>query len=161
MAATERTIVRRATLADVEVLQSFPDADKVEETLAAADRGEVWYAVGEVDGRVVGAAVLDLVSELQPEVKRIWIVSDHRRQGVGSAITTWLEDKAREKGHEATFMVIDPENERMISMAVDLSYSATGDHIGLENPDEVHEAAESGDPAEGLFAIYRKSLTMA
>lgn len=160
MAASEMT-VRAATEADAPVLGTFPGADKVEQTLAAAARGEAHYAVVEVAGRIVGSAVLELVSELAPEVKRIWVPRDERRKGRGSAMTTWLEDIARDLGHDACHMAIDPENERAIPMAIELGYSATGDHLGTTEPDEVHGHAEQGDPHEGPFAVYRKSLTMS
>lgn len=168
MATTPQATVRAATEADLDALRAFPDADKADETLAAAARDEAVWAVVEADGEIVGSAVLDLVSELSPEVKRIWVPREQRRHGHGSQVVRWLEEHARGLGHDACHMAIDPNNEKAIPMAIELGYSATGDHLFVEQPDEVHgeqspeqpAATEDQTGAEHYYAIYRRSLTM-
>lgn len=150
--------VRNANAADLDMLRSFPHAEEVDVFFQAAELSEAIWAVVEVKGTVVGAAVLDLISELRPEVKRIWIATDARRQKLGSTLTRWLEDRARELGYEATHMAIDPNNEKAIPMAIDLGYSATGDHLFVDQPD--HIQVEDPETASEHFAIFRKSLTM-
>lgn len=169
-----KAVVRAATEADLDTLRTFPDAAKLDETMAAADADEALLAVVEAGGQVVGSAMLDLVSKLSPEVKRIWVPQEHRRHGYGSMVVRWLEDHARSHGHDACFMAIDPNNAKAIPMAIELGYSATGDHLFVETPDEVHHRDTTGSTngAEGEqtpddagaghhYAIYRKSLTMA
>lgn len=150
--------VRDATEADLEVLRSFPHAEEVDVIWQATELQEAILAVVEVEGQVVGSAVLDLISEMRPEVKRIWINQDARRHGFGSTLTRWLEDRARELGNEATYMAIDPNNVKMIPMAIDLGYSPTGDHLFVDQPD--HVQVDDPEAASEYFAIYRKSLTM-
>ncbi|MBO1031728.1 GNAT family N-acetyltransferase [Tessaracoccus sp. SD287] len=157
MARTEAR-VRPASKADLDTLRSFPHAEEVDVFFQAATLQEAIVAVVEVDGTVVGSAVLDLISELRPEVKRIWVMTDARRQKLGSTLTRWLEDQARELGYEATHMAIDPNNEKAIPMAVDLGYSATGDHLFVDQPDTIQ--VEDPEAASEHFAIFRKSLTM-
>ena len=160
MVTNVRPTVRPVAESDLDALRAFPDADKVDGTFAATGRDEAIWAVAEIDGEVVASAVLDLVSDLRPEVKRIWVPRAQRRRGLGSAVCGFLEERARQLGHSACHMAIDPENRMAIPMAIDLGYSVTGDHWFVENLDEVHQDS-TGAPMSGTnLAIYRKSLTM-
>lgn len=156
---TTNATIRPATADDRETLSQFPLAEHVDQTLADAAAGNALYAVAEVDGAVVGAATLDLVHEVNPQITRIWVVKEARRGGVGSTLSRWLEDQARERGHDAVFMMIDPNNERAIPMAIDLGYSATGDHyfVGTPDPFQVDDPADASE----YYSIWRKSLTMS
>ncbi|MGA4669832.1 GNAT family N-acetyltransferase [Propionibacteriaceae bacterium Y1923] len=155
---TPEAIVRPAAEADLETLRTFPHAEEVDVYFHAAELDEAVLAVVEVQGTVVGSAVLDLISELRPEVKRVWVVKSSRRRRLGSTLTRWLEDRARALGHEATFMAIDPNNEKMIPLAIDLGYSATGDHLFVDQPDQFQ--VDDPSTASEHYAIFRKSLTM-
>ena len=150
--------VRHATTADLDTLRSFPHGEEVDVYFQAAGLKEAIWAVVEIKGEIVGSAVLDLISELRPEVKRIWVVTESRRQRVGSTLTRWLEDRARELGYDATHMAIDPNNEKAIPMAIELGYSATGDHLFVDQLD--HSQVEDPAAASEHYAIFRKSLTM-
>ena len=156
--STPEAIVRPVIEADLDRLRSFPHGDEVDVIFQASELSEAIWAVVEVDGQVVASAALDLISELRPEVKRIWVAEEVRRKGLGSSLTRWLEDRARELGHDATHMAIDPNNEKAIPMAIDLGYSATGDHLFVDQPD--HSQVEDPDQASEHVAIFRKSLTM-
>ncbi|MGA4508665.1 GNAT family N-acetyltransferase [Propionibacteriaceae bacterium G1746] len=150
--------VRAATQDDLATIRTFPHGDEVDVIFAATQVGEAIIAVVEADKQVIASAVLDLISPLRPEVKRIWVSESSRRRGLGTAMTMWLEQQARQLGFDATQMAIDPQNEKAIPMAIDLGYSATGDHLFIDQPDPFQ--VEDPEEASDFFAIYRKSLTM-
>ena len=154
--------VRRATAGDLSALETIAvDAARpiLSQLLAAQDSGDLVVAVAELDGEVKGNGVLDLrESELQPEVKMLWVVADSRRHGLGRRLSTFLEDEARKAGHSARFMAVDPNNEQAIPMVIDLGYTPTGDHKFVEDPDA--EQVNHPSLVSNYYAVYRKSLTI-
>ncbi|CAI9398842.1 MULTISPECIES: GNAT family N-acetyltransferase [Aestuariimicrobium] len=155
-------LVRPATEADLEVLRSMetrPELHLTDDVFAGQRAGEAIFAVALVDGQVQGSGVLDLrESDLQPEVKLLYVVPGSRRKGLGVQLTEFLEEEARKQGYLACHMAIDPNNEKAIPLAIDLGYSATGDHKFVEDPDAEQVAHPS--QVSNYYAVYRKSLTM-
>ncbi|WP_203566776.1 GNAT family N-acetyltransferase [Aestuariimicrobium ganziense] len=154
--------VRPVTEADLDQLRAMstrPELGLVDRSHEAQIRGEAVYAVAERDGAVLGSGVLDLTeSAEQPEVKLLFVEPGHRREGLGKALSEFLEAQAREQGFTECFLAVDPNNEKMVPMAIDLGYSATGDHRFVEDPDA--DQVNHPSLASSYYAIYRKSLTM-
>ncbi|MGJ6981183.1 GNAT family N-acetyltransferase [Aestuariimicrobium soli] len=155
-------LIRAVTEADLDALKAMetrPELALTEDVFAGQVAGDAIFAVALVDDVVQGSGVLDLrESDLQPEVKLLWVQPGFRRMGLGYKLTGFLEDEARAKGHVACFMAIDPNNEKAIPLAIDLGYSATGDHKFVEDPDA--EQVSHPSQVSNYYAVYRKSLTI-
>ena len=159
---SNKVTVRRAEQGDLENLRRSEPRPE----LALADRrfkemtaGSRILAVAEVDGELAGSGYLDFVdAELQPEVKNLWVYPAFRRRGAGQALWTWLEQQARQAGHDEVFLAVDPNNSKAIPLFVQLGYSATGDHLLVDDPDS-HQVVDP-EQVSNRYAIYRKSLTM-
>ena len=155
-------IIRRAERSDLENLRKNeprPELKLADKRFEEMEAATGILAVAEVNGQLAGSGYLDFVDEtLQPEVKNLWVYPEFRRHGAGQALWTWLENEAREAGHREVFLAVDPNNSKAIPMFVQLGYSATGDHLMVDDPD-THQVV---DPAQvsNHYAIYRKSLTM-
>lgn len=147
--------IRPATDEDLPALSAHeprPDSSLAQEHLATQSGGEVIFATAWAGDEPLGWGMLDLrESDLQPELSHLWVFPEARRQGVGRALTTWLEQRAAEEGYTEVFLLVDPDNSKAIPLYLDLDYSATGDHQ-LNTDDATGE--------QGHHAIYRKSLTM-
>ncbi|GAA1397150.1 GNAT family N-acetyltransferase [Luteococcus peritonei] len=154
--------VRRAEQADLENLRSNeprPEQKLADKRFEEMTAGTGILAVAEVDGQLAGSGYLDFVdAELQPEVKNLWVYPAFRRQGAGQALWTWLEEQAREAGHTEVFLAVDPNNSKALPLFVNLGYSATGDHLMVDDPD-THQVVDP-EQVSNHYAIYRKSLTM-
>lgn len=154
--------VRPAQEGDLPALRAAdtrPESHLIDEVFAGQHSGDAVFAVAHDGDDVIGAGVLDLrPGDLQPEVKYLWVPRERRRQGVGAAVAAYLEDVARDKGFDACFMAIDPDNEQAIPLAIDLGYSATGDHKFVEAP--FFGELETHQEISEYYAVYRKSLTM-
>lgn len=157
---TGRIGVRPATASDLPALQANdprPQLGLPAKRLAEQDAGTGILAVATLDDQVVGMGFLDFVDEeLQPELKNLWINPDARRHRAGTALWSWLEQRAADAGHQQVFLAVDPNNSRAIPMFLELGYSPTGDHITIDDPD----ASQVLDPSQvsDYYAIYRKSL---
>ena len=154
--------VRLATEADLEALRAMetrPEMHLTDDVFAGQSAGDAIFAVALADDVVQGSGVLDLrESDLQPEVKWLFVQPEMRRMGLGNKLTEFLEEEARKQGHAACYMAIDPNNEKAIPLAVELGYSATGDHKFVEDPDTVQ--VDHPSLVSNYYAVYRKSLTM-
>lgn len=153
--------VRRVEEPDLEYLranQFRPDLNLVDDHFAAQEAGSLLFAVALEDGTPLGTAVLDLASQdFSPELRNMWVYPQARRRGAGRALSRWLEDQARERGFQAVYLAVDPNNERAIPLYVSLEYAATGEHMFVDDP-EVQQVDEGETPAKH-YAIYKKSLT--
>lgn len=153
-------LVRRATADDLPALKAGdprPHLGLPAKRVAEQDAGTGIFAVATVDDQVVGMGFLDFIDEeLVPELKNLWVFPEARRHHIGTTLWSWLEEQAREAGHQQVFLAVDPNNVRAIPLFLDLGYSPTGDHLFVENPDE----SQVSDPAHvsPYYAIYRKSL---
>lgn len=153
-------IVRRATADDLDALLAADPRSDLRlpaKRLAEQAEGTGILALAEVNGQVASSGFLDFIDEeLVPELKNLWVIPSLRRHGVGTALWLWLEDQAREAGHNQVFLAVDPNNSRAIPFFLDLGYSPTGDHLFTENPD----ASTVPDPTQVShhYSIYRKSL---
>jgi ribosomal protein S18 acetylase RimI-like enzyme len=111
------------------------------EQLARAARGEVVYLVAELDGGVVGKAVLDWVHEADG-TPWLWMVSvdpAHRGLGVGTAMLAEAERRCRERGFTVLECAVDEDNPRALALYLRLGYDEVGAHT-----DEYDVAAEDG-----------------
>lgn len=153
--------IRLATAEDLAVLHSreaHRDAHLALRHFERQEAGDYFFALAEQSGNPLGFCVLDTDPEndLCPEIKSLWVYPESRRLGAGRALTSYLEDLARERGFVEVFLRVDPENAAAIPMYIGLEYTPTGDHR-LTTYDA---AGEDGAPEafERLDAVYRKSL---
>ncbi|GAB3822457.1 hypothetical protein GCM10028820_33090 [Tessaracoccus terricola] len=153
-------VVRRAEEADLPALreiQARPDLNLVDKHFEAQSAGLLVFAVAFDGDEPIGSALLDLDSEMTPELRNMYVVPGARRKGAGRALSRWIEDQAREAGHTAVFLAVDPNNEKAVPLYVSLEYHPTGEHLFVETPDVAQVTEES--EASQYYAIYKKSLT--
>lgn len=153
-------IVRPCEEADLPALHAHevnPEANVYAEHVAKQKAGEyVWAAAWRGD-EPLGTVVLDWhEQDFQPELKRLWVYPSGRRQGVGRALTTWVENYARELGFREVFLAVSLDNEAAIPLYVSLDYSPTG----KQRRQEYHyiDAAGEEHDVDEVAAVFRKSL---
>ncbi|MDO5678113.1 MAG: GNAT family N-acetyltransferase [Propionibacteriaceae bacterium] len=153
--------VRRVEEADLEYLranQARPDLNLVDAHFKAQEAGDLIFAVAVEDDTLLGTTVLDYASEdLKPELRNMWVYPHARRKGAGRALSEWLEEEARQAGHESVYLAVDPNNEKAVPLYVSLEYHPTGEHLFVDDPEV--EQVEDGQQASSHYAIYMKSLT--
>ncbi len=154
--------VRSATEEDLSAIRQHlgqTDPRLVDEHFRLQREGLMFFAVALDDeaNELVGTALLDLKSEMTPELRNMFVAPTARRQGAGRALSQWVEQKAREAGHTAVFLAVDPNNEKAVPLYISLEYHPTGEHLFVEEP----EVEQVPDPsrASSHYAIYKKSLT--
>jgi ribosomal protein S18 acetylase RimI-like enzyme len=153
--------IRLASADDLGVLHSreaHPDAHLALRHFERQEAGDYFFALAEQAGDPLGFCVLDTHpdNDLCPEIKSLWVYPESRRLGAGRALTSYLEDLARERGFVEVFLRVDPENAAAIPMYIGLEYTPTGDHRMTS-----YEAVDAGgavEIVERLDAVYRKSL---
>ncbi len=152
--------VRHVTEADLPALrehQARPELALADQHFTEAVAGRMIFAVATEGDVPLGTAVLDLTAEdLVPELRNMYVYPSARRRGVGRALSTWLEDQAREAGYTQVFLAVDPNNEHAISLYVSLEYRPTGEHLFVEEA-EVPQVPD-GQGRSYHYAIYQKSL---
>jgi GNAT superfamily N-acetyltransferase len=87
----------------------------VEDVVLALDPEDVApgrgaLVVAWVDGEAIGCGAVRLLGEGTAELKRVYIVPEHRRQGVAPAMLRFLEEQARALGATRVVLetVLDP-----------------------------------------------------
>mgnify|MGYP002738193129 CR=1 FL=1 len=154
-------IVRRATENDLSALrdlQAYPVHALVDQHFAQQQAGQLVYAVACEEDVILGSALLDFASEsIPPELRNMFVVPEARRRGLGRALSTWIEEQARQAGYSAVFLAVDPNNERAVPLYVSLEYHPTGEHLFVDNP-EVQQVPDESQ-ASTHYAVYKKSLT--
>ena len=119
---------------DVEAMawaRSEDQRDEWRRQLARAETGEVDFLVAEVDGHVVGKAVLDW-SHNADGTPWLWLGSvdpDYRGRGIGALGLAVAEQRARERAHPAIEMCVDDENPRARDLYERSGYRVVGPYL--------------------------------
>jgi len=56
------------------------------------------FYVHKSDGKIVGVAALDVIDDKVGKLRWVYVLPEHQRKGIGTALITLLEQKAVEKG---------------------------------------------------------------
>jgi len=83
------------------------------------------------EGRVVGVAGIELRSGKTGRVQHVYVLPDYQRRGVGTALVTHLERRAREIGLHTVEVVTDERAEWAVKFYKKLGYSLASK---IENP---------------------------
>lgn len=153
--------VRLTTEADLAALharEAHPEAHLAQRHFDRQQAGDYYFALAVRGDTILGFCVLDCDrgNDLCPELKSLWVYPEARRQGAAAAVTTFLEERARELGFVEVFLKVDPENEAAIPMYIGLDYTPTGDHAWTTYESVAADGARHS--TEQRDAIYRKSL---
>ena len=153
-------VVRTATEDDLPAIRQHlgqTDPRLVEEHFRLQREGLMFFVVALDQEELIGTALLDLASEMAPELRNMFVAASARRRGAGRALSQWVEQKAREAGHTAVYLAVDPNNEKAVPLYVSLEYHPTGEHLLVAEPG----VQQVPDPsrASSHYAIYKKSLT--
>jgi len=145
-------------LASLHAREAHPDAHLAQRHFDRQQAGDYFFALAERGNTVLGFCALDCDTSrpLCPELQSLWVYPEYRRQGAAAALTTFLEDRAAERGFVEVFLRVDPDNAAAIPMYISLDYTPTGDHVlttyETVGTDGVFTNTEQRD------AVYRKSL---
>ncbi len=97
---TEEIEVRFATLADLDFAQQdrYIPAEVVKRKIEWQE-----VIVAERRGSLVGYVRLEYLWSLIPYITLIYVLPEHRRQGIGKAMLRYIEAFLRDKGHDALY----------------------------------------------------------
>jgi len=97
------------------------------------EQGAVFLCL--IDGKAVGFSALDFDTQ-QPEtaILGVWMLPEHRRRGLGTALAQYALDFARERGYRRIRGRLPEQNEVALSFL-----SGIGALVPLYNPDAVFE----------------------
>lgn len=97
------------------------------------EQGAVFLCL--IDGKIVGFSALDFDTQ-QPEtaILGVWMLPEHRRRGLGTALAQYALDFARERGYRRIRGRLPEQNEVALSFL-----SGIGALVPLYNPDAVFE----------------------
>lgn len=150
--------VEEADLPRLREQEPTPELGLVDTHYRAQEEGTLMFAVATDGDDLLGTALLDLSDQQwTPELRNMFVYPGARRRGAGRALSTWIEERARERGFDAVFLAVDPNNEKAIPLYVSLEYHPTGEHIFVEEPELPQ--VEEGQEASKHYAVYKKSLT--
>lgn len=88
---------------DEDIYQRYPDMPRQAiHGLHPSDLADInfTFLIARVDGREAGCGALRNLESGVGEVKRMFVVPDHRRRGIGRRLLAALESRAVELGHE-------------------------------------------------------------
>jgi len=63
-----------------------------------ADLERMTFYVYRTEGRIVGVAALHVENEEIGRIRRVYVLPEHQRKGIGTALVAYLERKARDVG---------------------------------------------------------------
>lgn len=154
--------VRPAIEEDLEVLrahQDRPELKLVDENFAQQQSGRAILAVVHDGTKPVGSAVIDFeAGQMTPELRHMHVFKAARRKGAGRLLTQFIEQAARDRGHTAVFLAVDPNNYKAVPLYVSLEYLPTGEHLFVDEPEVTQ--VDQGETPSTHYAIYKKSLTI-
>ncbi|HCT78799.1 MAG TPA: GNAT family N-acetyltransferase [Micromonosporaceae bacterium] len=113
--------------AEDELLERYPD--QVPSPLDATAQFVVAYVIG----RPVGCGALALISDTQAEVKRMYVLPDHRRTGVARRVLKALERRAATAGIETVILETGVRQGEALGLYEAAGYERTepyGEYIG-------------------------------
>lgn len=141
---SDEPIVRDGRPGDVEAMSWARSEEQRDEWRRQLDRArsyEVDFLVVEVDGRVVGKAVLDWTHD--PDgTPWLWLGSvdpEFRSRGLGTLGLAEAERRARDRGHTTIEMCVDDDNPRARDLYLRSGYVVVGPYV-----DEHDETAPDG-----------------
>ncbi|GKV54115.1 hypothetical protein NCCP2222_00620 [Sporosarcina sp. NCCP-2222] len=89
---------------------------------------EVYFAVAEQNGLILGFGVLKLKGSLFPKLSDLYVKEEYRGIGIGSELITYRENIAMRFGHREVFVSVDPiENPKMLKLISKNGYDPISD----------------------------------
>lgn len=96
----------------------------LEELLKILDK-MVFY-VHKSDGKIVGVAALDVLDDKVGKLRWVYVLPEHQRKGIGTALITLLEQKAVEKGLRKMRLRTVGKSHQAVNFYKKLGYKLTG-----------------------------------
>ncbi len=157
---TEGPTIREGRAGDVEAMawaRSEGQREEWRRQLARGQAGEVDFLVLEMDGRVVGKAVLDWTHN-SDGTPWLWLGSvdpDFRGRGLGSLGLAEAERRARTRGLAVMEMCVDDDNPRARDLYLRSGYSVVGPYLD-EHDEMLPDGTTCHVASPGV--LLRKSL---
>ena len=148
MISDERYLIREYTPLNLESLLTFfkeclPESGRELDLdgrhaslLHIEDNYDYFICLIEVEtGRIIGTCALKKMSELECELKCVYLYKKYHRQGLGTKMSQIIIDMARQKGFKEMYLdTISKSSERAIKMY---------ERLGFERVEKYHEAVYS------------------
>lgn len=96
----------------------------LEELLKILDK-MVFY-VHKSDGKIVGVAALDVLDDKVGKLRWVYVLPEHQRKGIGTALITLLEQKAVEKDLRKMRLRTIGKSHQAVNFYKKLGYKLTG-----------------------------------
>ncbi len=141
---SEVLVIREGHIGDVEAMgwaSSQEQRDVWRQHLDRSLDGQVCFIVAELDGRVVGKAVLDWVRNVDgpPWLWLFSVAPEFRSRGIGTSMLRFAEARAQDRGHTAIEMCVDDDNPRARDLYLRNGYATVGPYL-----DEYDKALADG-----------------
>jgi GNAT superfamily N-acetyltransferase len=81
-----------------------------------------FFAIAFIDGNTVGCGALRKLTEKDMEIKRMFVLSDYRGQGISRQILSFLEKTARQKGFSRVYLETGSRQPEAIGLYVSSGY---------------------------------------
>ncbi|MCG7379651.1 GNAT family N-acetyltransferase [Paenibacillus sp. ACRSA] len=119
-------IVRNATVNDMDGLCSIRNNKGLfTRYLTQQEKQEAILVVAATDHIILGFGVLKLRGESVPKLSDLYVKETHRGNGIGSALITYRECLAKQRGCTEMYVSVDPiENPKMIKLITHHGYHA-------------------------------------
>jgi GNAT superfamily N-acetyltransferase len=78
------------------------------------------------DGKIVGVAALDVLDDKVGKLRWVYVLPEHQRKGIGTALITLLEQKAVEKGLRKMRLRTIGKSHQAVNFYKQLGYKLTG-----------------------------------
>ena len=92
--------------------------------LARLEQGDGFYLVAWDDGEPLGHAYLALTDP--PQLQDVAVRPEHRRRGIGTALTAAAEDQARERGFSRLTLSVSVGNDAAQALYRGMGYADAG-----------------------------------
>ena len=131
---SEGAVFRDGRPGDVEAMtsaRSTGQRDEWNRQLSCAEAGEVDFLVTEVDGRIVGKAVLDW-THTGDGTPWLWLGSvdpAFRGVGIGTLGLLFAEQRVRDRGFASVEMCVDDDNPRARDLYLRSGYEIVGPYV--------------------------------
>lgn len=116
-------------------------AELAEDVESLAGEPDSWAWVARAGGEPAGCILLYGETDDLAECRRLWVRPDHRRRGVGRALTRRVAEAARAQGYETLGLTTPPWSEAAQTLYDSLGFERTPPYPETRLPERYHDEA--------------------
>lgn len=128
--------------------ERYPPEGNFGTSIDGLDRPEVAFAVARIEGRALGCVALKFESDGTAELKRLFVHSDARGEGLGRRLMDFIEAVAHERGTRRINLETGPLNTEAVALYRAYDYAECGPFGDYaENPYSLFMTKDLGSAA--------------